>query len=284
MMTRRLGWLVPGVITAALVALPAAAWDFKEEVKEPVKYTFAAGATTLDVDNVNGSVTVIGDGGNTMRVEGERIIRANDKTELERGKKEVTLDTTLNGGVAKVYVNGPFRNKNGNGYSGGKKYTYEVIYNLTIHVPKASALQLQSVNGSVKADETTGALNVKTVNGSVTLTNVAGAGKIETVNGKMTASYQKNPTADSSFRTVNGKIDVTFQSNLSANLKVKTLNGGAFTDFETTALANPAPTQETRNGRHVIRMGDSRVLKVGNGGPEMSFETVNGGIEIHKGK
>lgn len=85
-------FLTTGVLAMSLLAMPGLtldcrAWDYKEEAKEPVKHTFAAGANTLDVDNVNGSVTVIGDSGNTIRVEGEKIIRASDKQELERGKK-----------------------------------------------------------------------------------------------------------------------------------------------------------------------------------------------------
>ncbi len=295
-MKRQSAFLLQGVLAMGLFALPGLtldcrAWDYKEEAKEPVKHTFAAGANTLDVDNVNGSVTVIGDSGNTIRVEGEKIIRASDKQELDRGKKEVTLDLNEKDGVAQVYVNGPFRNggdrnRNNDNHSfhDRERRNYEVIYNLTIHVPKANALQLRSVNGAVKAEEVMGKMEVRTVNGSVTLTNMGGAGKVETVNGKMTATFRQNPTADSSFKTVNGKIDVTFQPNLTANLRVKTFNGSAYTDFETTAVANQAPATENHNGRRVIRMGDSRVLRVGNGGPELSFETLNGGIEIHKAK
>ena len=280
--------LTPLVWGMALAAIPAFGWDYKEEAREPVKHIFAAGATTLEVDNINGSVTVIGDGGNTMRVEGEKVIRAADRQELEQGKKEVTLDLNEKAGVAQVYVNGPFRrgsNRNNNedpGFHQTGRRNYEVVYNLTIHVPRASALQLHSVNGAVKAEETTGKLDVRTVNGSVTLTNVGWAGKVETVNGKVTASFKQNPTAETWFKTVNGKIEATFQPNLAANLHVKTFNGEAYTDFETTAVANTAATVEQKDGRRVIRHRDARILKVGADGPDISFETLNGGIEIRK--
>ncbi len=232
--------LAPLVWGMALAAIPAFGWDYKEEAREPVKHIFAAGATTLEVHNINGSVTVLGDGGNTMRVEGEKVIRAADRQELEQGKKEVTLDLNEKAGVAQVYVNGPFRrgsNRNNNedpGFQQTGRRNYEVVYNLTIHVPRASALQLHSVNG---------------------------AGKVE---------------------TVNGKIEATFQPNLAANLHVKTFNGEAYTDFETTAVANTAATVEQKDGRRVIRHRDARILKVGAGGPDISFETLNGGIEIRK--
>ena len=277
------GFLALGV----LAAMPALARDFKEEVKEPVRHTFAAGPTTLNVDNINGSVTVIGDSGTTMRVEGEKIIRADDKQELERAKREVTLDLNTKDGIAQVYVNGPFRDggrrSDNHGFHDRNDHRYyEVIYNLTVHVPRTTGLLLRNVNGSVKAEETSGKLDVHTVNGSVTLDNVAGSGDVNTVNGAMTATFRESPKADTSFKTVNGKIEVTFPANLAANLQVKTLNGAAFTDFETTALASPPGEISRPGGKFTFRQRGAQRLRVGAGGPELKFETVNGGIQIHK--
>ena len=159
------------LLAVGVLATAAFGKDYKEEVKEPVKHTFPAGATTIDVDNVNGSVSVVGDGGTTMRVEGEKIVRAMDKQELERGKREVTLDLNVKDGVAQVYVNGPFRNggnrnNENHGFHDTDRREYEVTYNLTVHVPRNSAIRLHSVNDGVKAEETLGKFDVRTVNGS----------------------------------------------------------------------------------------------------------------------
>ena len=286
---RKLNPLLTLGVYLAISLAAASPDDYKEEAKEPVKHVFTTGANTLDVDNVNGSLTVIGDGGNTIRLEGEKVIRARDKQQLDRGRKEVTLDLNQKDGVAQVYVNGPFRNggrdaADNHGFHEHNDREYHVTYNLTVRVPRSSALRLRGVNGSIKSEETSGSLDVRTVNGSITLTNVAGSGKVETVNGSTVASFRENPKTDTSFKSVNGKIEVTFQPNLAANLQVKTFNGAAYTDFETTLAASPAGTAERKDGRFQYRGNQFRNMKVGSGGPEIKFETLNGGIQIHKSK
>src|SRR5215469_6329524 len=65
-----------------LAALAAAgssiAAEYRTEEKEAIRRTLS-GSNSLDVDLVSGTVEVTGDSGNTIRVEGERIIRADDK-------------------------------------------------------------------------------------------------------------------------------------------------------------------------------------------------------------
>ena len=65
-----------GVTALALVAtvLDASRRSWTSEAHEAFHYTFS-NDKTLDVDNVDGTIQVVGDGGNTIRVEGEKIIR-----------------------------------------------------------------------------------------------------------------------------------------------------------------------------------------------------------------
>ena len=104
----------------ALMSTVFGARDWKEEAREKVQHVFS-GDRSFDVDNVNGFIHVIGDGGNTIRVEGEKILRAISKEAMERAKKEVTLDMNEKDGVAQLYVNGPFR---GNGHRGDHNHGF----------------------------------------------------------------------------------------------------------------------------------------------------------------
>ena len=278
---RTIFWLA---ITASVLA--AAPRDYKLEVREPIRHTFGSDAS-LEVDDVTGSVTVIGDTGSTIRVEGEKIIRAADNQELERAKREVTVDANEKNGIAQLYVNGPFRDSGqhaseNHGFHEHSDRQYEVTYNFVIHAPRATALRLRTVNGEVKAENTSGKFDVRTVNGGLSMTGIAGEGSAQTVNGSAVISFRENPKADTSFKSVNGKLEVTFQPSLSANLRVKTLNGGAYTDFEGTAMATPASAAERNNGRLVYRSNQFSNIRVGSGGPELSFETLNGSIRIQK--
>lgn len=259
--------------------------EYKVERRETIHHVFTKDSG-LDVDNVNGFVSVIGDSESTIRVDGEKIVRAADDAEAERGKREVTLDINEKDGIAQLYVNGPFRDnghasENHGFHERGDRH-YEVIYNLTIHAPRATALSLRTVNGAVTAENTSGKFDVHAVNGAVTLTGVAGAGIVSAVNGAIQAAFRENPKSDSSFKTVNGRIAVALQPALAADLKVKTMNGHVYTDFDLTPLAAGAGAGERKDGRFVFKSGGSQSFRAGAGGPELSFETVNGEIRIQK--
>jgi hypothetical protein len=289
-MTKRLYLAILGAaLIGNAVALSAASHDdYKLEDREPVHHTFT-GDKTIDVDLVNGSLTVIGDGGSTMRVDGERVIHAATQDQIARAKTDDVLDMNEKGGVAQIYENGPFRDSNGHtsenhGFHEDSSRHYEVAWNITVHVPRATALKLRTVNGGVTAQDTSGTFDVRSVNGPLSMTDVSGSGTASAVNGTNTISFHENPKADSAFTSVNGKIDVTFQPNLSADFDLKTVNGAMYTDFESTALASATGTATNQNGKFVYKnRGESRI-RVGSGGPQIRLETVNGGIEIRKAK
>ena len=71
-----------------------------------------------------------------------------------------------------------------------------------------------------------------------------------------------------------------FRPNLSADIWVKTFNGGAYTDFAVTTLPRVPVEPERRNGKFVYRSDMLAAMRVGNGGPEFRFETLNGNVRI----
>jgi DUF4097 and DUF4098 domain-containing protein YvlB len=272
----------------ATLAFTAAGRDYNVEDRSPVNHTFS-GAKKLDVDVISGSIEIIGDGGNSIRVTGERVIHALDQQQLARAKQDDVLDMNEKDGTAQIYENGPFRNNNNNrssdyhGFHENSDRHYNVDWNLTVHVPREIALRLRDVNGSIKAEGTSGAFDINAVNGSVTGTNIAGSGNISTVNGPTVISFRENPKSDSSFKSVNGKVDVTYQPNLAAAFDLKTVNGGMFTDFEAVAMASPG-SGSSKDGKFIYKSrGNSRV-QIGSGGPQIRMETVNGSIQIRKAK
>jgi len=278
------------ITACALVAtvLDASRRNWTAEARERFHCTFS-NDKTLDVDNVDGAIRIVGDNGNTIRVEGERIARGEDQQAIDRAKRDVKLDVNEKDGIAQLYVNGPFRN---NGHASDDhgfhihfdEHEYEVEYNFTVHVPRETALRLRTVNGEIKAEETRGKFDIHGVNGSVTMTGIAGSGTLRTVNGRTNVSFRESPKAASDFQTVNGAIEASFPPNLSADLRFKTLNGEAYTDFEATALL-PSTAQaagDRTNGRFVYRTNHASSVRIGSGGPELSFETVNGDIRIKK--
>ncbi|HEY4086212.1 MAG TPA: hypothetical protein VGM43_09755 [Bryobacteraceae bacterium] len=276
-------------LMGATLAFTAAGRDYKVEDRSPVNHTFSS-EKKLDVDVISGSVEIIADGGNSIRVTGERVIHAADQQQLAKAKQDDVLDMNEKDGTAQIYENGPFRNNNNSRSSDNHGFhensdrrEYNVDWNLTVHVPREIALRLRDVNGSIKADGTNGAFDIGAVNGSVTGTNIGGSGNISTVNGPTVISFRDNPKSDSSFKSVNGKVDVTYQPNLAAEFDLKTVNGGMFTDFESVALASTGGGS-SKDGKFVYKSHGNSRIRIGSGGPEIRMETVNGPIQIRKAK
>jgi DUF4097 and DUF4098 domain-containing protein YvlB len=278
--------ILTGVCALMTALFGASTHSWNSEAREAIHHTFT-GDKSLDADVVNGSIEVVGDNGNTIRAEGERIIRALDQPAIDRAKREVTLDINEKDGVAQLCVNGPFRDNGRSSADHGfhihfDSREYEVTYNLTIHVPHNTELRLHTVNGEIQSEQTNGKFDVNNVNGGIVMTDIAGAGRVKTVNGKTTVTFRENPKAETNFQSVNGFLDVTFQPGLAADLHFKTVNGAAYTDFDVTALASAGPLPQRRNGGLVYRSDHGGSVRVGAGGPALNFQTVNGDIRIRK--
>ena len=112
--------------------------------------------------------------------------------------------------------------------------------------------------------------------------NVAGSGVVGTLNGKVKVAFSKNPAKATQFKTLNGSVDVYFQNGLNADLKFKKLNGGIYTDFDVTTLRRTV-AGNSKDGRFVYRSDRQMAGRAGKGGPELSFDTLNGNIRLHSG-
>lgn len=252
--------------------------DWKFTDRETIQRSFTVGAgAKLDVDNVYGYVHVTGYNGSQVQATIEKRIYAETNEALQNARSEVKLDLSQQGDSVRVYVDGPFRGKGGDTE---RIRHYRVIYDCELQVPAATELALKNVNGNIDVKKTTGKFELRGVNGGLTMEDVAGAGAAQTVNGPLKVSFTANPPAESEFKTVNGSVDVYFRPGLNADIQFKTVNGGVFSDFE----ASPVPsagTSESKNGRFVYRSGRASSARIGSGGPQLKFDTVNGPIRLH---
>jgi hypothetical protein len=242
------------VALALAVPLMAEVQDRSTETR-----TFA-GVREIVLDNVSGTVEVTGYNGRDAVVEIEKRIRAESDDRMEVAKREVKLEVTESAGLLKLLVDGPFR-CNCDSW-GARRNGYQVTYDFKVRIP-----------ADAKFD-------VRTVNGALSMEGIAGAGKAKTVNGGVRVVFAKNPPGAVEVETINGNVDVTLLPGLAADLRMKTLNGGMFTDYDVTPLPSEPVTTERRNGKFVYRTQDAARVRVGGGGPELSFKTLNGNIYV----
>ncbi|MBJ6110708.1 hypothetical protein JAO73_16915 [Hymenobacter sp. BT523] len=269
----------------------SACWAQSKESTEKITKEFApmadAGKSTLALYNIFGSVRVEGYAGNKVLVEATKTIRADDAATLEQGKKEAQLGFTQHGDSVVVYIAGPQdsrpMDRHGNWSHRDIDYRYE--FDFVVKVPYAMNLHVSTVNnGSMEVKDVTGLLHVNNVNGPITLTNVRGTTRAHTVNGNVDATYAANPAGASSYHTINGKIRVKYPASLGANLHFKSMHGEFYTDFSDAEIL---PVQVTKNkegkgGGTVYKLTKDTAVRIGKGGPDFRFETLNGDVTVSK--
>ena len=264
-------------------------YDVVDESTVTRTLAFAAGGgRTLDVRNINGFIRVEGTSESAVQMTVRKVIRAETREDLAEAQRDVRLDFTENAarvGATVTERNGHVCGEESNDYDRDRRRPqYEVRFEFTIRVPRDAVLRLCTINGGdVTVSGTRGDFDVTNVNGLIEMREVAGSGRAHTVNGPVTVTFIANPKQPSSFKTINGNVDVTFLDGLAADFAMKTMHGGLFTDFDTQPLANKVSAGgERRNGKFVYRMNEFTRVRVGNGGPELSFETLNGNVRARR--
>jgi len=241
-----------------------------------------AGAHELIIDNVTGAIEVTASTGGSVEVDIEKTLRAWSQDRMTLAKKEISLAERREGGLVQLMVDGPFRchcSDNSSNFHGDN--LYEFRYDFKIRVPRDTKLDLRTVNDShILVDGTSGDFRIRNVNGGIEMREVEGSGSVSTVNGPVKVTFARNPQGATSFKSVNGTLDVSFRRGLNADVRMKTMNGGMFTDFAVTPLPMVAEQPEDRNGMKVYRRNRMTGVRIGNGGPELTFETLNGEVLI----
>jgi DUF4097 and DUF4098 domain-containing protein YvlB len=261
---------------AAMIWFILALLSFSTEDHETIQRSFP-NTNKILVDNINGSIHVTGVSGNELRFKAEKTITAESAEAMAEAKRDIKLDVSTQGSYVRLYVDGPFREHD----RGWQYYGYKVKFDYDIEVPIGAELILKTVNGGeITVKGTSGTYDIHHVNGAITMENVAGFGSVRSVNGPIKVGFSHNPNQPSKFNTVNGAIEVHLQSPLNADLKFKTVNGHVYTDFDVTALGAGPGSTETKNGKFIYRSDQRRSGRAGNGGPELSFETVNGNVRL----
>ena len=276
------------LLMVVCVAASSAAEDLSDSrtLQESIAFE-GSGTHRLVVDNVWGSIVVEGYAGDTVEMKAVETVRARSTERVELARDEVELQILSKDGEIELYVDGPFRchNREEHGNCWNRWHDkYEVIYDFKIRVPRDIEIEVRTVNhGDIEVSGVEGDFIVNNVNGSIELSGLAGSGEATTVNGPVVASFVSNPAHDSHFETINGKIDVSFQPGLSADLEMLARWGELWSEYQVEPLPSLPPTKRTEGGRTVIELQRGSRVRVDDGGPTHSFETLNGNIYVRKG-
>lgn len=159
---------------------------------------------------------------------------------------------------------------------------------LTIETPVNTNLQLKTMSGgTIDVTGVNGDHEIENMNGSINLTDVSGSVVAHTLNGTITASLSHiTSNKPMSFTSLNGKVEVTLPADTKARLRLKTDNGSIYSDFdvklEPDAGKPVVEDSRSQGGKYKISVDRAISGTINGGGPEYTFQTMNGNILIHK--
>lgn len=279
------------LVGGGLCAAVAAQAPLHDERTESRRLAFSGeGVRTLDVRTISGSIRVTGDAGTDVRLEATTSIDAETQEGVAAARRDLVIEGREQGttvaiavrdrGAATCGEQGPWRQD----AAWWDRRRYDASVTLTIRVPRDVRVRLCTVNGGeVVADGTLGDFDVSNVNGRIVLKGMRGSGRASTVNGGIEATFDAAPRTESLFKTVNGDIAVSLPRDLSAELRHKTFHGSVFTDFDTVDLPSTRePTRRPGEPRFVYRRRGFTNVRVGTGGPVLTFDTLNGDIQVKR--
>jgi len=145
----------------------------------------------------------------------------------------------------------------------------DVWVEFRVQLPPNVRVGAHTVNGDVRVDGAGSEVEAESVNGSVEVSSSGGPLHAETVNGSVRASMGHFAlNTDLKFSSVNGSVVAEFADDVNAEVELSTVNGRFLTDFPVTISGRIDP-------KHLR-------AKIGNGGPRIQMETVNGNVELRK--
>lgn len=251
-------------------------------IKKTLRFSEPTRSKKVIVDNIWGSINVVGHGENCVEAVIHKTIKGETAQEKEKAKNEVKLEISEYGNEIEFYVDGPFRNEEEKRKRGYKcDIQYEVHYNFELKIPYECNLYIRNVtDGDVFVKNIKGDFDVKNINGPVEMIEMEGSGNAYALSRNLKVVFKKNPESDSYFGSLSGDVNVSFLKNFSADCLVKTFTGEIYSDFDVTYLPQMAATKTVKNGKFFYKREGFMGIRVGQGGPKIKFEGFSGNIHI----
>jgi len=208
---------------------------------------------TFTLENINGKVVVETWDQPEVLIEGVK----HGQNETDLGRIEVRVESSPKG----VAVKTKHQRRWWMLRSGNPRVDYRV------KIPsKGNELHLKSVNGQIRVSRFVGEIEADTVNGGIQVSDTIGGIRASTVNGGISLNLlQLQGDECISAKTVNGGCTISLPEDAGFQLDARVVNGRISSDFSASF------TEGSRKHRHI---------RVGEGGPKITAETVNGSLII----
>ncbi|MGA3211724.1 MAG: hypothetical protein ABSD20_10490 [Terriglobales bacterium] len=242
------------LILALSFTAPLACAQPSDDLREEFHQSYPLSPTgRVEVENINGDVTISPGDGNEVRV--DAVKRARDSRRLSECRIVVGAHSDW------VRIETKYPEHYGLSYNNPASVEYTIRIPRTAHVSKANL-----VNGSLVITGIAGGVHGSAVNGSVKATDVNAPLDLSSVNSSVDAEVGAVEN-DIRLHSVNGLVRLMLPSDAQAEIFASTVNGSIHNDF---GLA-------VDKGRYV---GSKMKARLGGGIVRVELNTVNGAIEL----
>jgi DUF4097 and DUF4098 domain-containing protein YvlB len=252
-----------GIARNTEVESPQPGGEPAQEVREDFQQTYPLSANgRVSLENLNGGVRIaVWD---RDEVQLNAVKRAYRRERLTEAKIEVNATAD----AIRIRTTYPDWNQTFTDEHKGR-YNNPALVDYTVTVPRNARLEsVDLVNGSLELDGVEGDVKASSVNGKVTARGLGGVVKLSTVNGSLEATFTKLDEAKPiTLGSVNGNVTVIIPSDANAVVRAGTVHGAITNEFGL-------------NVQHGDYVGHELNGQLGTGGPRIKLGNVNGRISI----
>lgn len=238
------------IITANLRAEQTAVWH--------KTYQLAPGGS-VEIDNVNGRISVEPSAGQTVEVVATKKAKGGSDEAARAALDRMVISDSQSSTGIKIQTKMPKHQGSLFGHSGQVDYD--------VKVPAGATVRFETVNGGIDLTGIRGSVHAETTNGRVSGHRIAGAVDASTTNGGIDFDITQVADGGVKLECVNGAIKLQLPREAKADVSASVTNGS----IRTADL--PLTISGTQSRRHVAG-------QLNGGGPRIEVETVNGGVHL----
>jgi len=240
----------------------ASASEPGEEFREEFHQTYPLSLTgRVSLENINGGVQIkVWD---RAAVQVDAVKKAYRKERLAEARIEV------NATEENVRIKTEYPDEIQNFRGDERRYDNPATVEYSLTVPRKAVLEsVELINGSLDIDGVEGNVKASSINGRLIARGLMGEAKLSTINGSLQATFtQLDESKAISLGSVNGNLTLVIPSNANASIRAGTVHGGISSDFGL----------PVKQGEYV---GQSMDGQIGSGGPRIKLGNVNGSIRV----
>jgi hypothetical protein len=266
----------------ALLVAGAANAAVSDEKTWTETYPVTAAAPKLLIDNIWGNVRVRSGSSREIVVTVSEKRSAPTQELFDLSRETIYLDVQADAAGVALVVAKPERMTGHRDRCRGCR----VDYQFEVTVPTGTAVDVSTVtDGGIDVAGTGGPVNASNVNGPVAARDVHDCAEIESVNGAVDVSFARPPSRDCSIKTINGDITLSVPGSTGLDAALSMMQGKVVSEFDLEPLALPARVeQRNEDGRFIYRIAQAAGIRLGQGGPTFSIESLNGDLALRRSR